>query len=398
MKILLVAPYFFDSFSGKISMGSAVMGAQQLSRRHDVVVVTTGREKSREVVSHRLTVLSAPGFLLPDPINYVISPRALSLVARQIRSFQPDLVIVNKFMFFTSFAAPLAKWMGKPTIFVTDTYPGLNWFPRNRFVAAVMWLYARALGVPLLRSVDKVVVLHEGLIDIAEHYKLNYVVIHNGKDLSEADGAPPAHDLPKPDDEVWVSYVGRLESVKGYDFLLEAVEPLHHRYPNLKTFFIGASVPARMPTPAGVHFLGFRKDVFSVLKRMDIFCLPSLNEGLPNSLMEAMSVRCACIASRVGGVPYLIEHDKNGLLVPPRDPQALREALVRLIDNPDERKKLGESARKTIEARFNWAQILESYEDLFRSLLSEHHDHDRLTALHDRQPLAGSASKIRKDR
>jgi glycosyltransferase involved in cell wall biosynthesis len=398
MRILLVAPYFYDSFAGKISMGSAVMAAQQLSRRHEVLVVTTGREKSKEVVSQRLTVLSAPGVLLPDPINYVISPQALMLVARQIRIFQPDLVIVNKFMFFTSFAAPLAKWMGKPTIFVTDTYPGLNWFPRNRFVAAVMWLYARALGVPLLRSVDKVVVLHEGLTDIAEKYKLNYLVIHNGKDLSEADAAPPAADLDKTADEVWISYVGRLESVKGYDFLLEAVEPLHDRYPNLKTFYIGASVPEGLPTPPGVHFLGFRNDVFSVLKKMDIFCLPSLNEGLPNSLMEAMSVRCACIASRVGGVPYLIEHEKSGLLVPPRDPQALREAIARLIENPDERIKLGESARSTIEARFNWARIIESYEDLFRNLLNEHHDHGRLTALNERQPMASSATHNREDR
>lgn len=397
MKILLVAPYFIDSFAGKISMGSAVMAAQQLSRRHEVVVVTTGREQAKEIVNERLTVLSASGLLLPDPINYVISPQALILVARQIRHFRPDLVIVNKFMFFTSFAAPIAKWMGKPTIFVTDTYPGLNWFPRNRLVAAVMWLYARIIGVPLLRMVDKVVILHEGLVDIAKKYKLNYVVIHNGKDLSEADAAPPAADLVKPTDEVWIGYVGRLESVKGYDFLLEAVEPLHRRYPNLKTFFIGASVPESLPTPPGVRFLGFRKDVYSVLKRMDIFCLPSLNEGLPNSLMEAMAVRCASVASRVGGVLCLIEHRKNGLMVPPRDAEALRTAIDELTSSPSLRKELGHRARRTIEAEFNWDRIIEYYEDLFQSLSNERRNDDRISSQDEPQSFMTRTAKIRED-
>jgi glycosyltransferase involved in cell wall biosynthesis len=369
VKILLVAPYFRDSFAGKISMGSAVMAAEQLSRQHQVLVITSGRDNPREVVSDRLTILSATGFLLPDPINYVITPACLGLVIRQVRRFEPDLVLVNKFMFFTSFAAPIAKWMGKRTILITDTYPGLNWFPRNRLVAATMWLYARLIGIPLLRMVDKVVVLHEGLIDIAEKYKLNYQVIHNGKDLSDADAAEPAPDLPKPSNEIWISYVGRLESVKGYDYLLRAVAPLHDRYPHLRTFFIGASDPMNHRTAAGVTFLGFRNDVYSVLKRMDIFCLPSLSEGLPNSLMEAMSVSCASIASNVGGVPYLIEDGVNGLLVPPRDPTALTNAIERLIQNPDLKKKLGDNARRTIETRFNWSTLLDEYERLFATLL-----------------------------
>ena len=384
MRILLVAPYFQDSFRGKISMGSAVMAAKQLSRKHHVLVVTTGREKPKESLSNRLTILSAPGLLLPDPVNYVISPASLVLVVRQIRDFQPHLVIVNKFMFFTSFAAPIAKLMGKPTIFVTDTYPGLNWFPRNRAVAAVMWLYARVIGVPLLRLVDKVVLLHEGLTETALRYGLNFTVIHNGTDLSDADAAEPAPTPIKRAGEIWIGYVGRLESIKGYDILLKAVDPLLHQYPHVKAFFIGASRPKNLgsfsqvvgasrpnnlQSSSQVEFLGFRNDVYSVLKQMDIFCLPSLSEGLPNALMEAMSVGCAPVASRVGGVPVLVEHGKNGLLVPPRDVRALQEALQQLIESSDLRKELGRHARQTIEARFNWNKIAVEYEELFETIL-----------------------------
>ena len=120
MKILLVTPYFLDSFAGKISMGSAVMAARQLSRRHDVTVLTTGREQPLETLSSSLRVISAAGWLLPDPVNYVIAPAVLWRVARFIRRERPDVVLVSKFMFFTSFsvlvrARSAAPWCWSPT-------------------------------------------------------------------------------------------------------------------------------------------------------------------------------------------------------------------------------------------------------------------------------------------
>jgi glycosyltransferase involved in cell wall biosynthesis len=369
VKILLVTPYFLDSFAGKISMGSAVMAARQLSRRHEVTVLTTGREREVETLSPSLTVVSAPGWLLPDPVNYVISPALLWRVARFIRRERPDLVLVSKFMFFTSLSVLVARAMGRPVIVVTDTYPGINWFPRNRAVAAVMWLYARLVGIPLLRAADKVVLLHEGLRAVARRYGLDHEVIHNGTDLAEADAAPAAADLPKVAGEVWIGYVGRLESVKGYDFLLRASAVVRVRHLQVRTFFVGASVPRGARAPEGVRFLGFRRDVYAVLKLMDVFCLPSLSEGLPNALMEAMSVGCACVASRVGGVEWLIEDEKNGLLVVPGDVAGLRAALERLVVDVSLRERLGRAARATIEERFDGTRLADRYEQLFAELL-----------------------------
>jgi glycosyltransferase involved in cell wall biosynthesis len=370
LKILLVTPYFLDSFAGKISMGSAVMAARQLSRRHEVTVLTTGRAQPVETLSPSLTVLSAPGFLVPDPVNYVISPALLRRAARFIRRERPDLVLVSKFMFFTSLSVLVARALGRPVVLVTDTYPGINWFPRSRPVAAVMWLYARLVGVPLLRAASKVVLLHEGLEEVARRYRLDYEVIHNGTDLFEADAALPARDLEKPPGEVWIGYVGRLQSVKGPDFLLRAAAELHARHPHVRTFFVGATGPRALEEAAGARFLGFRRDVYSVLRRMDVFCLPSLSEGLPNALMEAMSVRCACVASRVGGVEALLEHEGNGLLVPPGDVGALAAALERLVTDAALRRRLGDAARRTIEERFDWARIADAYERLFARVLS----------------------------
>jgi glycosyltransferase involved in cell wall biosynthesis len=371
LKILLVTPYFLDSFAGRISMGSAVMAARQLSRRHEVTVLTTGRDEPVERLSASLTVVSAPGWLVPDPVNYVISPALLWRVARFIRRERPDLVLVSKFMFFTSLSVLVARAMGTPVVLVTDTYPGINWFPRNRAVAAVMWLYARVIGVPLLRAASKVVLLHEGLEDVARRYRLDYEVIHNGPDLAEAEAAEPAADLEKRPGEVWIGYVGRLQSVKGHDFLLRAASVVHARHPGVRTFFVGAAGPRRLEASAGVRFLGFRRDVYSVLKKMDVFCLPSLSEGLPNALMEAMAVGCACVASRVGGVACLVDHEQNGLLVEPGDVSGLTAALERLVTDAALRQGLGRAAQATIARRFGWEEIGRRYEDLFKRVLGE---------------------------
>jgi glycosyltransferase involved in cell wall biosynthesis len=137
----------------------------------------------------------------------------------------------------------------------------------------------------------------------------------------------------------------------------------------VRTVFVGASVPRGAQAPAGVSFLGFRRDVYAVLKRMDVFCLSSLSEGLPNSLMEAMSVRLACVASRVGGVVHLLEHEHNGLLVEPGDVSGLTAALERLVTDAELRQRLGRAARATIEARFSWGEIGRQYEKLLAGVV-----------------------------
>lgn len=369
MKLLLVTPYFRDSFAGKISMGSAVVAAEQLSLRHDVTVLTTGRALPLETVSPRLRVRSVSGWLLPDPVNYVVSPAALRETARFVRRERPQAVVVSKFMFFTSFAAVVAKALGVPVVVVTDTYPGINWFPRSRLVAAVMWLYARVVGVPLLRLADRVVVLHEGLAEEARRRRLRVQVIHNGVSLERADAAEPAEDLQKPEGETWVGYLGRLESVKGWDVLLAAFDSLRERHPRLRVVFVGGRRPEGFPESDRVRFLGFRADVFAVLKRMDVFCLPSFSEGLPNALMEAMATGRACVASGVGGVLSLLEHERSGLLVPPGDPAALAAALERLLLDEGLRRRLGSAARETVAARFDVRLMTEAWESLLAELI-----------------------------
>lgn len=357
MKVLLVAPRFFDEeFGEKRAHMSAYKTALALSEHVPVVVVTAGPPPRYERVTPNLSVYRLWDLYLPDPINYGIVPGIFTALPKIIAKEKPDAFLVNKHMFFTSFAAPLLRLMGKRVVIQTDTFVGINWFPRNPFLRPLAQLYAYTFGLLVLKSANLVVLLHEGLIPVAKKLGLPYTVIHNGVDLRKYRAARPASDIPKSAGEVFIAYSGRLESVKGYDDLLAVAPDIIRKYPNVKFFFIGNTegkeAEVQKYASDRIIFTGHRTDIPSVLKRMDVFVLPSYSEGLPNALMEGMAVGCAPVASDVGGVRILLE-GSIGLTFPPGDRAALSKHLERLIGNAALRKKMGRQVQDRISKRFD---------------------------------------------
>ena len=118
--------------------------------------------------------------------------------------------------------------------------------------------------------------------------------------------------------------------------------------------------------PGQITFPGFCDDVFSVLATADVFVLPSLHESSPNALIEAMGIGLPCIASDVGGIADLLEDGKNGLCVPPKEPEALAAALHRLLTEPEFAQELGKNARLTIQQKFNNDESIRKLEQIYR--------------------------------
>jgi glycosyltransferase involved in cell wall biosynthesis len=105
---------------------------------------------------------------------------------------------------------------------------------------------------------------------------------------------------------------------------------------------------------------------------MDLFVLPSLNEGMGRALIEAMAAGLPVIASRVGGIPAVISHERTGLLVSPRDADALAEALRRLLDRPEWAKQLGVAASHSVDSRYGSVSMVHAIESIFAEALSVH--------------------------
>ena len=371
--VLIIAPRFFDTVYGeKRAMMSAYTTATSLSTHMRVVVVTAGPLPRYEQVSERLTVYRLWDWFLPDPINYGIVPGIFSSLLYILRKEQPDAILINKHMFFTSLAAPFLRLMGKRVIIQTDTFPGINWFPRNPIVKFVMQCYAWTIGMIVLKSAHSVILLHEGLVPIAQWLRLPYQVIHNGVDVQRFASALPAEDIPKTAHDIHICYVGRLESIKGYDDLLAVAQTLAPKFPSIKFFFVGSTTGKEAIVSAyqsdQIIFTGHRSDIPSVLKRMDIFVLPSYSEGLPNALMEAMAVGCAPVASNVGGVKILLQKG-IGLTFQPGDRDALAAHLQTLINSAGIRKEKGQRGKQQIEMNFDLEQEIQK---LGRVLLDDY--------------------------
>ncbi len=176
-----------------------------------------------------------------------------------------------------------------------------------------------------------------------------------------------------PPDAVVVGSVGWLTPVKGHRVLLEAVDLLRQQWPRLHLVIVGDGPLRddleRLARERGmadaVRLLGVRTDVPDCLAGMDIFVQPSLNEGMGRALVEAMAAGRPVVASRVGGIPTVVQDRKTGLLVPPDDPAALARAIEELLRKPDWAKELGAAARASIGERFGQEAMVRAIESVY---------------------------------
>lgn len=365
MKILVVVPYFDEPHRWMISGQKT---AHELAKEHEVVVLTTGVKTVVEQPKQNLTIYRIKDIFLKDPINYSVVPGLFKAVRTLIRQEKPDACLINKHMFFTSLVVWEMRRLGHKVVVQTDTFPGVNWFPKNKLVGAVMWGYARLIGNPILRAADTVVLLHEGLVSDAKRLGLRYEVIHNGIELPLFDSAKPPKDLKKKDGEIWIGYVGRLESVKGWYDLAAVAKELVEKFPQTHFFFAGPTKNAEAQIKEfrhpRIHFLGLRKDVAGLDKLFDIFVMPSLSEGLSNAIMEAMAAECCCLVSAVGGNEILVHDGETGRLFESGNVADLRAKLAELIADPVQVKRLGKHARGHIESEYDLSKNVQKLANL----------------------------------
>ncbi len=243
------------------------------------------------------------------------------------------------------------------------------------------WLLAQAERLPALLSTkiicvseyDRQLALRFGVVS---HEKL--VVIPNGLE-------PEPFCTPTDKRVLWgrlgasnvagiVTMVGRLAPPKDFETLIVAWEGL--KAPGWQLWIVGEG-PRRSRLEKIVHaqdlgeqiaFLGERHDVPEILKASDIFVLASLWEGMPLTIIEAMLAGLPVIATRVGGVPELVEEGVTGLLVSPEDALALRSALKHLLSSAETRQRMGEAGRRRALEHFTVEQMISRVRALYRNL------------------------------
>ena len=191
----------------------------------------------------------------------------------------------------------------------------------------------------------------------------------------------PAH-WREHDDTLVVGTVGRLTPVKDQQLLLRAAARLRSTNPvmgnRLRVILVGdgplrqelEGLAARLSLDEIVWFAGARQDVADILQLMDLFVLPSLGEGISNTVLEAMASGLPVVATAVGGNLELVENNVTGSLVPVGNESALCDALIENLSDAGERARRGESARHFVQSNFDWERTVAAYVGVYDALLA----------------------------
>jgi glycosyltransferase involved in cell wall biosynthesis len=180
-----------------------------------------------------------------------------------------------------------------------------------------------------------------------------------------------------PDGTAVIVSVGRLNVQKGFEYLLDSVARLKKTASRpFRVLIVGRGElegkleahALKLGLDGFVDFLGFREDVHSVVAEADMFVLPSLWEGFPVALYEAMALGRAVVATDVSGNWELVKDGETGLLVPSKSPAKLAEAMKVLLDSPERRAIMGAAARDFVRRTYGVEKTVEGYRRLFRSL------------------------------
>lgn len=200
-------------------------------------------------------------------------------------------------------------------------------------------------------------------------------LIYNGIDIDKYKLPIP----PKQDNIKRIGIVARLVPVKDHKSLLDGFKLLSQRLPDVELVIIGdgtlkselTAQAAQLQVDSRVKFLGSRRDIPELLSQLDIFVLCSIDEGMPISLLEAMAAGLPVVATKVGGIREIVVENKTGLLIQPQNPQALADAIYKILTDSPLARSMSQEAVRIVAERFSIKKMTEGYTSLYENLLAQ---------------------------
>lgn len=253
-----------------------------------------------------------------------------------------------------------------------------NWIGKN-----IKMKFYEYLDKLLLRRFDKVIVVSEILRDEVTTSGVlsdKVIVVNNGINVNRflvlSLKSQVRNSLGIEEEDYIVGTVGRLTPEKGHTYLLKAFKEAVSEYPKMKLLIVGdgmlkdslETAAKRLALESKVIFTGVREDIPQILNIMDVFVLPSLTEGSPMALLEAMVSKKSVIATKVGSIPEIIKDGYSGLLVEPGDVMHLSNAIKELFKNKEKAGFLSANAYETINEKYSAKKMGQKYVEIYESL------------------------------
>jgi glycosyltransferase involved in cell wall biosynthesis len=315
------------------------------------------------------------------PLTRRLVKRRVGLAyARGIRKLlrERSFDLVHAHIFASAVAAAIAT-LGNGVPLVITEHTEASWQTwRTRRVSR--WAHRRAKRVIAVSTpIERRLIERDGVP--------SHLVTRIPNAVIPPSGAPPDPAGALPDE--WmegplVGVVARLQPEKGVANFLKAAARVSEVAPRTRFLVVGdgplreelLDLSEHLGVSERVRFLGYRTDSRALMEHMDVLVVPSLTEGSPLIVLEAMAASVPVVASAVGGIPDQVRHGREGILVPPDDPDALGEALGALLRDPAYARRLGEAGHRRTENEFSHETLVRRIEGVYRAAIDG-------TAVHD---------------
>lgn len=341
------------------------------SRGNEVTIITRGGLRSETVEYDGITIRREPYFPV-YPFHVDIHGFFVNRRLRRLES-SPDIVHTHTPLTpVIDVEVPIVSTIHTSVVEDANQIDSFDpWALANRFVTHVS--SKRIIKAQSEAATELATVARSVRDELDEHFGISDVrVVGNGVNVSEFDTeVEPAY-------EPFGLFVGRLSYRKGISDLLDAWEsiPAEQRIP-LKVVGKGPlqeQLEARIrqtDLENDIEFQGYvpRDEVIRLYKQATVFVVPSHYEGLPTVLLEAMAAETPVVSTGVSGALDVINDGENGLLVPPRDPESLRDAILELLDDFEYRATLAKRGRETIERDYTWEAVTDRYLTMYENWL-----------------------------
>lgn len=379
LHILLVANYYFGN------PDVVKLSTELTKRKHRISVVTCVRNADKNTHVEGIDIVEIKPLITIHSVGYPLS-FPFSKIYKLVRKESVDIIYtLNDLSINTAMAALVSRLTNIPLVYKIQ---GIGSATNHLLVDALVKVYCRTVERLIMARAKRTILPSKRLMSEAIRYgikKSSIVIIPFGVNFGYFDPDRPEvkknaallrHKL-SIDDKIVVGYVGRLVPVKGLAYLISAMKRIQTEFPNVVLLVVGDGPQRRsLETTArdlGVKaiFVGWQSDVLLYYSVMDIFVLPSLFEGLPNVMVEAMAMRKSIVATEVGVNPDLIIDGKNGFLVPVQDSEQIGSALKKLIKNSDLRRSMGLISRQVVRKTFSWEKIIPEFEKVYSDVYAD---------------------------
>ncbi|HNT78218.1 MAG TPA: glycosyltransferase [Anaerolineae bacterium] len=360
--------------------------ARGLQQRGHTVTVATMYDKAEYVPLFRQQYGVNIVDLQMKPSKQVSKIKKVVAVLKGVRRLmrlmqQEKFDVLQTFSHYSNILGPLLAYISGVRVRVSSQRMSLKGSPR--------WLLLLDRWMVNSFLVNKMVSVSEGTrrfsIEVQKMRPEKLLTIHNSIDLDRF--SPVAkdsrhltqlrQDLGLPEHALVVIVVARLHVQKGHRFLIESLPSIHRTFPRAHFLFVGEGelrqdLEDRVKQTGVeeiVHFLGMRQDIPELLTLSDLFVLPSLWEGLPNSVLEAMAMGTPVIATNVDGCPEVIRDGETGTLIPAEDSAALAQAIIRLLGDAVMRQQFAQAGQRWVVENFSEEKNISAFEQLYESLI-----------------------------